>query len=76
MRMTVTTSPGVKGVQQFEEFAAVAVRARHLLAENLGASRPAQLLKLGVERLPIGADAGIAKAAGLQGSFSHMLPEV
>jgi len=32
---------GREGVQHFEELAAVAVRSRHLLAENLGASRPA-----------------------------------
>jgi hypothetical protein len=33
----------------------------------LSASVPAQLLKLGVERLPVGADAGIAEAAGFGG---------
>ena len=34
----------------------VAVRARHLLAVNLGAACAASLLKLSVERLPVGAD--------------------
>jgi hypothetical protein len=32
---------GREGVQHFEELAAVAVRARHLLADNLGAARTA-----------------------------------
>ena len=34
--------------------------ARHLLAVNLRASRRAQLVKLRGQRLPVGADAGIA----------------
>jgi hypothetical protein len=54
---------GGEGSEHFEEFAPVVVRARHRLAVNLGASRAAQLLKLGVERLSIGADADIAEAA-------------
>jgi hypothetical protein len=51
------------------------VRARHLLAVNLGATRAAQLLKLGVERLAVGADAGIAKMAVLRFIFGHILRE-
>lgn len=48
---------------------ASAVRAgrparRYPLALNLGASIGAQLLKLRVEGLPVGADAGIADEAG------------
>ena len=40
-----------------------------------GASRTPKLLKLGVEGLPVGADAGIAEAAVLQVCFSHILRE-
>ncbi len=75
MRVTVTTSPGARAVEHFEKLAPVVVRARHLLAVNLGAARTAKLLKLGVERLPVGADAGIAEAAVLRVSFSHILRE-
>jgi len=57
---------GGEGVEHFQKLAPVAVRARHLLAVNLGATRPAKLLKLGVERLPVGADAGIAEMAILR----------
>jgi hypothetical protein len=35
-------------------------------------ARATQLLKLGVERLPVGADAGIAEAAVLQVSSGHI----
>ena len=63
MRVTVTTSPGAMAVEHFEQFAPVGARARHLLAVNLGASCAAELLKLGVECLPVGADAGIADEA-------------
>jgi hypothetical protein len=45
---------GTEAIEQFEKFAPVAV--------NLGAAYAAQLLKLCVERLAIGADAGIAEA--------------
>ena len=44
-----------------------------LLTVNLCTACAAQLLKLGVERLPIGAEAGIAKAAGLRFTFGHIL---
>jgi hypothetical protein len=43
---------GDDGGEHFEQFAPVVVRTGHLLAVNLGASRAAQLLKLGVEGLP------------------------
>jgi hypothetical protein len=36
------------------------------------ASGGAQLLKLGVERLPVGADVGIAEAAVFQFGFGHL----
>jgi hypothetical protein len=64
---------GGEGVEQFQEFAAVAVRARHLLAVNLRTARAAQLLKLGVERLPVAADAGVAEGAVLRFSSGHIL---
>jgi hypothetical protein len=74
MRVTVTTSPGGEGVEHFQKLAPVGVvRARHLLAVNLGAARAAQLLKLGVERLPVGADAGVPETAVLRVSFDHIL---
>ena len=66
---------GVEGVEHFEKLAPVVVRAGHLLAVNLGASRAAQLLKLGIEGLAHGADAGIAETAVLRVSFSNILLE-
>jgi hypothetical protein len=66
---------GREALKQFEQFAPVVVRARHLLAINLGTTRAAQLLKLRVERLPVGANAGIAKAAILGVSSGHILRE-
>ena len=53
--------------QHPEQLPPVGPRAAHLLLICLSASVPAQLLKLGVERLPLGADAGIAEAAGFGG---------
>jgi hypothetical protein len=76
MRVTVTTSPETKGVEHLQKLAAVAVRARHLLAVNLGATRAAKLLKLGVERLPVGADSGIAEAAVLRLCSGHNLRQL
>ena len=49
------------------------MQARHLLAVNPDASFGAQLLKLGVEGPPVGADAGIAEAAVLRVSFDNNL---
>jgi hypothetical protein len=43
---------GGKSLEQFGQFAPVAVRARHLLAVNPAAIGGAQLLKLAIERLP------------------------
>ena len=64
---------GGEALQHFEKLAPVAVRARHLLTVNIGAARAAKLLKLGVERLPVGADAGIAETAVLRMSFGYIL---
>jgi hypothetical protein len=46
------------------------VRAGHLLAVNFGAACAAKLLKLRIERLPVGADAGVAETAVLIGPLS------
>jgi hypothetical protein len=67
---------GGESGEHFEKLAPVVVRARHLLPVNLGAARAAKLLKLGVERLPVGADAGIAEAAVLRVRSGHNLREV
>jgi hypothetical protein len=60
---------GVEDVQHFEKLAAVGAHACYLLAVNLGASRAAKLLKLGVERLAVGPDAGIARNGSFAGEF-------
>jgi hypothetical protein len=73
IRVTVTTSPGAKGLEDFEELAPVVVRAGHLLAVNLGATRATKLVKLRVERLPVGTDTGIAETAVLRVSFGPIL---
>ena len=52
---------GGEVLEHFEELAAVVVRARDLLAVNPAAPFGAQLLKLAVERLSVGAHAGIAE---------------
>jgi hypothetical protein len=57
-------------LEQFEKLAPVAVRAGHLLAVNFGAACAAKLLKLRIERLPVGADAGVAETAVLIGPLS------
>jgi hypothetical protein len=56
---------GGEGLEHFEKLAPVAVRAGDLLSIDVpvGASGGAELLKLGVERLAVGADASIADEA-------------
>jgi hypothetical protein len=58
---------GDKGLEHAEKPAPVGPRTSHLLAVDIsaGASGGAKLLKLNVERLPVGADAGIADRAFL-----------
>ena len=46
-------------MEQFQELAPNGVRARYLIAVNLRTVRAAKLLKLGVERLPVGAVSGL-----------------
>ena len=63
-------------LEHFEKFAPIVVCAGHLLAVNLGgASCGAELLKLAVERLAHGANAGIAETAVLRVSSGHFLRE-
>ena len=75
MRVTVTTSPASRPASILRSSRRSLCAPVTLLAENFGAARAAELVKLGVERLPIGADAGIADTAVLWVSFSHILRE-
>jgi hypothetical protein len=62
---------GSQAVEHAEEFAAVGLRARHLLAVDIPAvaSGGAKLLKLRVKRLPVGRDAGVPDEAFFQSEF-------
>jgi len=71
--MTVTTSPGARMSSILRSWRR-SLCTRHFLAEYLGAFRAAQLLKLDVERLAVGADAGIAETAVLRVSFVRAHP--
>ena len=66
---------GSQLAEQAEKLAAVAVRAGHLLAVDVpgGASGGAKLVKLAVEGLAHGADAGITDEAFFRVSFDHKL---
>jgi hypothetical protein len=66
MRVTVTTSPGARSFEQPQKLAAVGLRTARLLPVNPVAAFGTKLGGLGVERLPVGADAGIAKTAILK----------
>jgi hypothetical protein len=61
-----------RGGPAFKELAAVAVRSRHLLAENLGDPAPPSCSSWTVKRLPVGGDAGIAETAVLHVSSGHI----
>lgn len=55
---------GREVLEHIEKLSPVAMGARHLLSvDDLGAARAAKLLKLCVDRLPVGRDAGIAEPA-------------
>ena len=55
---------GGEGLHHFEKLAPVVMRAGHLLPVNFGgAACGPELLKLAVERLSVGAHAGIAETA-------------
>jgi hypothetical protein len=63
-------------VEHAKKLAAVGPRARHLLAVDVPAvaSGGAKLLKLAVEALPVGRDAGIADEAFSEMRFDLILP--
>jgi hypothetical protein len=54
------------------QLGAVGLRVAGLLAVDFGATFGAELLELSVERLPIGADAGVSEVAILWASFDHI----
>ena len=54
------------------ELGAIGPRAASLLAVDFGATFGAELLELSVERLPIGADAGVSEVAILRASFDQI----
>ena len=58
IRVTVTTSPGARCFSILRSSRPVVVCAGHIFTVNLGTSYAVQLLKLAVERLARGADAG------------------
>ena len=60
---------GADGLQHAKQLAAVSLRAARLLPVDLGAAFRLQLLKLSVEGLAVGADAGITEAAVYGGLF-------
>jgi hypothetical protein len=64
-----------EAVEHAGKLGPVGPRARHLLAVDVpaAASGSAKLVKLGIERLPIGADAGIADKVFFGVSFGHIL---
>ncbi len=62
-------------LQQLQQLAPVGPRAAGLLAVNPAAPLGLQLLKLGIERLAIGADAGVSEAA-LWLCFGYILRKV
>jgi hypothetical protein len=77
MHVTVTSSPGASrsSVEHAKKFASVGPRARDVLAVDVPAAATgcAQLFKLIIEGLPVGADAGIADKAWFAASFGHFL---
>jgi hypothetical protein len=76
MRVTITTSPGLRWPSKHtEKLAPVGACARHLLAVDVPITAPggAQLIKLRVEGLPVGADTGVADKAFFGISSGHIL---
>ena len=66
---------GFEAVEHAQKLVPVGSRARHLLAVDVpaAASGGAELVKLRVEGLPIGADAGVADEVIFGISFGHIL---
>jgi hypothetical protein len=69
-RVTISTSPLASWSSA--QLDAVGLRASGLLAVDFGATFGAELLELSVERLPVGADAGVSEVAILRASFDHI----
>jgi hypothetical protein len=71
----VTTVAGGQLVEHPVKLAPLGARARHLLAVDVpaAASGGAELVKLAVEGLPVGAEAGIADKPCFGVSFGHIL---
>jgi hypothetical protein len=71
---------GGEVLEHFEKLAAVVVRARDLLAVNPAAPFGAQLLKLRIERLSVGAHAGISETPVFGGwlglGFEYFVPVI
>jgi hypothetical protein len=69
---------GGEAVEHTEKLAPVGSRACHLLAVDVpaAASGSAKLVKLRVERLPIGADAGVADEVFFGVTFGHILRQM
>jgi hypothetical protein len=65
--------PGDEFLEQLLEFASVGPRTAGLLPVDFIAPACAKLLKLRVERLAIGADAGVSEKTILCVSFDHIL---
>jgi hypothetical protein len=68
IRVTVTTSPGASAFTSFSNLAAVGPRAACLLAVNPDARFGAELFKLRVERLPVGANCARTTLSGAPGN--------
>jgi hypothetical protein len=66
---------GREALEHFEELALVGARADRRLPVKPGATVGAKLVELRVERLPVGADAGIAETAVLRFTFGYILRE-
>ena len=68
--ITVTTSP--LSSWSITRRARLVCAPAGLLAVDFGATFGAELLELSVERLPVGADAGVSEVAILRASFDHI----
>ena len=70
-RVTISTSPLANWSSERRNRARL-VRAAGLLAVDFGATFGAELLELSVERLPVGAGAGVSEVAILRASCDHI----
>jgi hypothetical protein len=72
IRVTVTVSPAASSFEQLQQLAPVSPRAAGFLPVDLAAPFRAKLLKLRVERLAVGADAGVSEVAVLRVCSGHI----